>query len=98
MDPPLFFADPDLAPNVFFSSLNADPDLTAFLMRIRKQLKNLCFKLPYEAFFLVEIDKKDCSKVKYLGAASVPVGITLCGSVSRSENECGSGIITAALC
>ena len=44
--------------------LNADPDLAAFLMRIRIQLKNVVKnKVTYEEFSVM---KKDCSKVKNL--------------------------------
>ena len=54
------FADPYLA--VY---LNMDPDPAAFLMRIRIQLNFfLYYKLPYEQFFEVEKENKDCSKVK----------------------------------
>ena len=55
-----FFEDPDPDPAVL---LNADPfpNPASFLMRIRIQLKKICNKLPYEAFYGV---KKQKSLVK----------------------------------
>ena len=47
-----------------FLNADLDPDLAAFLMRIRIQLEQICKKLLYEEFSAVEKNKKIVQKKK----------------------------------
>ena len=73
--------DPD--PAIF---LNADPDPSAFLMRIRIKHKQICENLPYEEFSGVEKTQKKFLNRKTRTVDSGSAFILLPGSGSRGVN------------